>query len=99
MTIVSGSLQPSPSRGEIVEPRIVVHRIYDRSQPSTRRRVLVDRLWPRGVTKKGAHLDEWAKDVAPSQECVAGTVMIRCASTSSPGGIAANSDMRRAPTS
>ena len=68
MTIASGSLQPSPSRGEIVEPRIVVQRIYDRSQPSARRRVLVDRLWPRGVTKKDAHLDEWAKDVAPSQE-------------------------------
>jgi uncharacterized protein YeaO (DUF488 family) len=30
--------------------------------------VLVDRLWPRGVTKEDAHLDEWAKDVAPSTE-------------------------------
>ena len=31
-------------------------------------RVLVDRLWPRGVAKEDAELDEWLKDVAPSQE-------------------------------
>ena len=31
-------------------------------------RVLVDRLWPRGVSKDKAHLDEWAKDLAPSTE-------------------------------
>lgn len=31
-------------------------------------RILVDRLWPRGVTKKGAAIDEWFKDVAPSTE-------------------------------
>ena len=68
MTIASGSLQPSPSRGEVLKPRVVVQRIYERSQPSTRRRVLVDRLWPRGVTKKDADLDEWAKDVAPTHE-------------------------------
>ena len=33
MTIVSGSSQPRPSQGEIVEPCIVVQRIYERSQP------------------------------------------------------------------
>ena len=31
-------------------------------------RVLVDRLWPRGVSKERADLDEWAKDIAPSTE-------------------------------
>ena len=31
-------------------------------------RVLVDRLWPRGLTKAGAHVDEWLKDLAPSNE-------------------------------
>jgi uncharacterized protein YeaO (DUF488 family) len=44
-------------------------RIYDdagRDDPGYR--VLVDRLWPRGVRKDGAHLDEWNKDVAPSTE-------------------------------
>lgn len=32
------------------------------------KRVLVDRLWPRGVSKERAHLDDWCKDVAPSTE-------------------------------
>lgn len=31
-------------------------------------RVLVDRIWPRGLSKKAAELDEWAKDAAPSSE-------------------------------
>ena len=45
-----------------------VARVYDeRSRPRTYR-VLVDRLWPRGVKKEEAALDEWAKDVAPSPE-------------------------------
>jgi uncharacterized protein YeaO (DUF488 family) len=43
-----------------------IKRIYDARQPSDGKRVLVDRLWPRGVKKVDAHLDEWIKDVAPS---------------------------------
>jgi uncharacterized protein YeaO (DUF488 family) len=48
-------------------PTFELHRIYDTEQ---RRgyRVLVDRLWPRGVSKEKAALDEWAKDMAPSDE-------------------------------
>jgi uncharacterized protein YeaO (DUF488 family) len=45
-----------------------IKRIYDSSQPSDGTRVLVDRLWPRGVKKTDAHLDAWMKDVAPSAE-------------------------------
>jgi uncharacterized protein YeaO (DUF488 family) len=46
---------------------ITVVRIYD--EPDHRGyRVLVDRLWPRGVSKERAALDEWCKDVAPSTE-------------------------------
>jgi uncharacterized protein YeaO (DUF488 family) len=45
-----------------------IKRIYDSSQPSDGTRVLVDRLWPRGVKKTDAHLDAWMKDVAPSTE-------------------------------
>lgn len=41
-------------------------RVYDR--PSTGHRVLVDRLWPRGVRKDDAPFDEWLRDVAPSTE-------------------------------
>ena len=47
---------------------IVIKRIYEEPSPDDGYRVLVDRLWPRGVSKDKAHLDEWAKDLAPSTE-------------------------------
>jgi uncharacterized protein YeaO (DUF488 family) len=43
-----------------------IRRIYDAPEDGEAYRVLVDRLWPRGVKKSEAALDEWAKDVAPS---------------------------------
>ncbi len=43
-------------------------RIYDASASSDGRRILIDRLWPRGVSKADAHVDYWAKSVAPSHE-------------------------------
>ena len=49
--------------------RIEVHRVYD--DPRGARsdyRVLVDRLWPRGLAKAALRIDEWAKDLAPSTE-------------------------------
>ena len=45
-----------------------VKRVHDDPSPQDGERVLVDRLWPRGVSKERAALDEWAKDVAPSNE-------------------------------
>ena len=45
-----------------------VKRIYDAPAPDDGYRVLVDRLWPRGVSKERADIDEWLKDVAPSTE-------------------------------
>jgi len=45
---------------------IRVRRVYDEPSPEDGTRVLVDRVWPRGLRKDAAHLDEWAKDVAPS---------------------------------
>lgn len=47
---------------------VQVRRIYDEAEASDGVRVLVDRLWPRGVSKARAKLDEWCKDVAPSNE-------------------------------
>jgi len=47
---------------------IRVRRAYDEPEPDDGARVLVDRIWPRGVSKQAAHLREWAKDVAPSDE-------------------------------
>jgi len=48
--------------------KIQVKRIYDEPASTDGARVLVDRVWPRGMRKEAAHLDEWAKDVAPSAE-------------------------------
>ncbi|MEV0533612.1 DUF488 family protein [Kitasatospora sp. NPDC050463] len=48
--------------------RIAYRRIYEGASPQDGRRVLVDRLWPRGMTKEDADLDEWLRDVAPSSE-------------------------------
>jgi uncharacterized protein YeaO (DUF488 family) len=50
------------------QPRIQVRRVYDQPEPADGARVLVDRIWPRGISKDAARLEEWAKDVAPSTE-------------------------------
>ncbi len=47
---------------------VQVRRAYDPPLPDDGQRVLVDRLWPRGLSKQRAHLDEWCKQVAPSTE-------------------------------
>lgn len=47
---------------------IRVKRVYDDPAPEDGTRVLVDRLWPRGMRKDEAPLDEWLKAVAPSNE-------------------------------
>ncbi len=47
---------------------IQVKRAYEERSPSDGTRVLVDRIWPRGKTKEELHLEEWMKDVAPSNE-------------------------------
>ena len=43
-------------------------RVYEPASAGDGTRVLVDRLWPRGVSKERAALDEWAKDLSPSDE-------------------------------
>jgi uncharacterized protein YeaO (DUF488 family) len=45
-----------------------VKRAYEPVTPSDGYRVLIDRLWPRGVSREGARLDAWDKDLAPSTE-------------------------------
>jgi uncharacterized protein YeaO (DUF488 family)/DNA-binding MarR family transcriptional regulator len=49
-------------------PAVRIRRVYDESAPEDGVRVLVDRLWPRGLRKDAVELDEWHKDVAPSAE-------------------------------
>ena len=45
-----------------------VRRVYDSPEPADGHRVLVDRLWPRGLAKSAAAVDEWLRAVAPSDE-------------------------------
>jgi len=47
-------------------PGLRVKRIYEPASADDGYRVLVDRLWPRGISKEKAHLDAWLKEVAPS---------------------------------
>ena len=47
---------------------IAVKRVYEKPKRSDGTRVLVDRLWPRGLTKEAAALDAWLKELAPSDE-------------------------------
>ena len=48
--------------------RVHVARVYDPPGPDDGTRVLVDRLWPRGLKKADAAVDHWCRDVAPSTE-------------------------------
>lgn len=50
-----------------MEP-VAVKRIYEKPERSDGTRILVDRLWPRGITKEAAQLSFWMKEVAPSPE-------------------------------
>lgn len=50
------------------KPDVRVRRVHDEAAEEDGTRVLVDRVWPRGLSKDKAQLDEWAKDVAPSTE-------------------------------
>ncbi|MEV4745497.1 DUF488 family protein [Streptosporangium sp. NPDC049248] len=50
------------------EPKVRVRRVYEEPEASDGARVLVDRVWPRGLSKEKAHLQEWCKAVAPSTE-------------------------------
>lgn len=47
---------------------ITIERIYEASSNPGSYRILVDRIWPRGVSKEKAHLDLWFKEIAPSTE-------------------------------
>ncbi len=48
--------------------KIKTKRVYDKPDPGDGFRVLVDRLWPRGLSRADAKIDLWLKDIAPSNE-------------------------------
>jgi uncharacterized protein YeaO (DUF488 family) len=55
-------------RGPLGVPGIRIKRIYDEPEQADGFRVLVDRLWPRGIKKETAAIDAWARELAPSSE-------------------------------
>lgn len=55
-------------RERTLSSRVWIRRAYDAPTHNDGYRVLVDRVWPRGVAKEDLDLDEWAKDLAPSDE-------------------------------
>ncbi len=48
--------------------KLTIKRVYDSPSADDGYRVLVDRLWPRGITKEKAAIDQWLKEIAPSNE-------------------------------
>src|SRR6478735_3785872 len=59
---------PSQTRKGGIFVMFKLKRVYEEPSPEDGLRVLVERLWPRGVSKERAELDLWLKDVAPSPE-------------------------------
>ena len=53
-------------RSTIPTPQFLIKRVYAPAEDSDGLRVLVDRLWPRGIAKEKARIDLWLKDLAPS---------------------------------
>lgn len=47
---------------------IRIKRVYEAPAKDDGYRILVDRLWPRGISKEEAHMDEWLKEIGPSNE-------------------------------
>jgi len=51
-----------------MKKNIRIKRIYDKHSLNDGTRILIDRLWPRGIKKEEAKIDEWVKDIAPSDD-------------------------------
>ena len=47
---------------------IKIKRVYDPPEPGDGKRILIDRLWPRGLKKEDLKMDEWLKEIAPSDK-------------------------------
>lgn len=45
---------------------VILRRIYEEDHPLEGNRILIDRVWPRGISKEKAKLDDWMKEIAPS---------------------------------
>jgi uncharacterized protein YeaO (DUF488 family) len=55
-------------KNNTVAMMVKIKRVYDGESPEDGKRILIDRLWPRGIRKEAIRIDEWLKEVAPSSE-------------------------------
>src|SRR4051795_7489960 len=53
---------------EVSVVRLQIKRAYEDAEPGDGYRVLIDHVWPRGISRERARLDEWARELAPSDE-------------------------------
>lgn len=68
MGVKEYALDATCKRDTSTMKHIELKRIYDDASPDDGSRVLIDRLWPRGISKDDAQLEVWAKDLAPSDD-------------------------------
>jgi uncharacterized protein YeaO (DUF488 family) len=61
-------IHENPMSTRIAAQNVKLKRAYERAGPEDGTRILIDRLWPRGLSKQAAALDLWMKDIAPSPE-------------------------------
>ncbi|SRR5579864_1854356 len=68
MTIFARRSFPATEVELRVSHELKIKRVYEKPEKNDGKRILVDRLWPRGLTKEKAKVDLWLKDIAPSTE-------------------------------
>lgn len=56
------------AKSDVMKPDVRIKRAYEPAAKADGYRVLVDRLWPRGIRREALAVDEWAKDVSPSND-------------------------------
>ena len=62
----SAKRRPAGKKRAKARAKVLVKRVYDPSDDGDGRRILIDGLWPRGIAKARLELDDWVKDLAPS---------------------------------
>ena len=80
-------------------PKLALKRVYESVEPTDGKRVLVDRIWPRGLTKQQAQVDVWQKDVALSAALRAGSTTTQNAGRGSASDIIRSCEKIRKPSS
>jgi uncharacterized protein YeaO (DUF488 family) len=65
---ISGQRSSRATKAESRNMKIKIKRVYEQPDKKDGERILVDRLWPRGLTKEKAGVDLWLKEIAPSTE-------------------------------